>query len=63
MGAWYSLILLVLLLYFAILKAKDLVGNDANTIKDLESQEFFAPTDSFGAEDGFAIAAGLIQWD
>ena len=39
---------------------KNLIGNEANTVKTNLSFDYFEPTDEFGHDEGFTIAAGLI---
>lgn len=62
-GAILSVLTFVLLLSYAIVKIDDLISLQDYRVQYTKVSDHFSNRDTFGYDDGFMLAAGLVQWD
>ena len=62
-GAILSCLTLIILMSYAIFKLQSLLENKNFRVQESGRFEFYAQTYPFGHDQGFAFAAGLIEWD
>ena len=62
-GAILSVITILLLLAYAIYKVDLLIRLKDYRVQQATSTDFYRGNDGFGRKDGFAFAAGIVEWD
>lgn len=62
-GAILSLVTIFLMLAYAVFKLDNLIGLKDYRVQQVNRVQHYDGDDKFGSEEGYAIAAGIIEWD
>ena len=63
LGALFSLVTMLTVFSYAVFKLDNLFGFEEYRVQESTRYEFFKPSEPFGHKNGYALAAGLIDFD